>query len=326
MTPPLLKVNDLAIELGGYQPVRNVTFAIEAGACLGLVGETGCGKSMTCRAIVGLLPRIGARVNAGEILFQGTDLARLGARGWRKVRGHGISFVPQSSLSSLNPVRTVGSQLTETIAAIDQSSAPKQRALELLTQVHIDRPDQALRRYPHELSGGMRQRVMIALALAGRPKLLVADEPTTALDVTVQREILALLKEIRQTSGMALLLVSHDLGVVRSVADTVAVMYAGLVVEIGSAQAAISAPRHPYTAALVDARPTAASGPRLNAIPGSPPGRGDDLPGCPFAPRCRFAAAECTRAVPGLDEVGARHSVACWRSADLPSLAGSRPL
>jgi oligopeptide/dipeptide ABC transporter ATP-binding protein len=326
MTAPLLSVTDLAIDLAGYQPVRNVTFSIEPGACLGLVGETGCGKSMTCRAIVGLLHRIGARVSAGQILFHGTDLAGLPAKGWRKVRGHGISFVPQSSLSSLNPVRTVGSQLTETIAAIDKSSLPKERALELLDQVHIDRPADTLRRYPHELSGGMRQRVMIALALAGRPRLLVADEPTTALDVTVQREILALLAEIRATTGMALLLVSHDLGVVKSVADTVAVMYAGLVVEIGPASAAISAPRHPYTAALIQARPSAAAGSRLHAIPGSPPGRGDALPGCPFAPRCQFAVAECTAEVPVLAEVGPGHRVACWRAAELPALAASGPL
>jgi oligopeptide/dipeptide ABC transporter ATP-binding protein len=320
---PLLDVRDLAIDLGGYRPVRNVTFSIEPGACLGLVGETGCGKSMTCRAIIGLLPRIGARVSGGEILFQGTDLARLNSGGWRKVRGRGISFVPQSSMSSLNPVRSVGSQLTETIAAIDRAAEPKERALELLTQVHIDRPAEVLRRYPHELSGGMRQRVMIALALAGRPKLLVADEPTTALDVTVQREILALLKEIRATSGMALLLVSHDLGVVRSVADTVAVMYAGMLVETGPAGEAISAPRHPYTGALINARPTAAAGSRLQAIPGSPPGRGDDLPGCPFAPRCQFSAPECGEAVPALSEISAGHSVACWRAAELPILAGS---
>jgi oligopeptide/dipeptide ABC transporter ATP-binding protein len=330
---PLLDVRDLAIDLGGYRPVRNVTFSIEPGACLGLVGETGCGKSMTCRAIIGLLPRIGARVSGGEIRFQGTDLAGLSAKGWRKVRGRGISFVPQSSMSSLNPVRSVGSQLTETIAAIDRAAEPKERArgwparraIELLTQVHIDRPVEVLRRYPHELSGGMRQRVMIALALAGRPKLLVADEPTTALDVTVQREILALLKEIRATTGMALLLVSHDLGVVRSVADTVAVMYAGMLVETGPAAEVIAAPRHPYTGALINARPTAVAGSRLQAIPGSPPGRGDDLPGCPFAPRCQFAVPDCGQEVPALAEISARHSVACWRAAaaELPSLAGS---
>jgi oligopeptide/dipeptide ABC transporter ATP-binding protein len=320
---PLLDVRDLAIDLGGYRPVRNVTFSIEPGACLGLVGETGCGKSMTCRAIIGLLPRIGARVSGGEIRFQGTDLAGLSAKGWRKVRGRGISFVPQSSMSSLNPVRSVGRQLTETIAAIDRAAEPKPRALELLTQVHIDRPAEVLRRYPHELSGGMRQRVMIALALAGRPKLLVADEPTTALDVTVQREILALLREIRATTGMALLLVSHDLGVVRSVADTVAVMYAGLLVETGPAAEVISAPRHPYTGALINARLAAAAGSRLQAIPGSPPGRGDDLPGCPFAPRCQFSVPDCSQAVPALGEISARHSAACWRAAELPSLAGS---
>ncbi len=323
MTQALLTVTDLAIELGDFEPVRNVMFAVAPGACLGLVGETGCGKSMTCRAIVGLLHRTGARVSRGQIIFQGTDLAKLRRNGWHQVRGHGISFVPQSSMSSLNPVRTVGSQLNETIAAIDRSSVPAERALELLSQVHIDRPADVLKRYPHELSGGMRQRVMIALALAGRPALLVADEPTTALDVTVQREILALLKEIRATSGMALLLVSHDLGVVKSVADTVAVMYAGMIVETGPASQVISAPRHPYTAALIDARPTATSGSRLRAIPGSPPGRDDRPAGCPFAPRCQYATAECTKAVPVLNEVSSGHSAACWRVADLPALTGS---
>ncbi len=323
MSDTLLSVSGLAVELDGFLPVRNVSFEMQRGSCLGLVGETGCGKSMTCRAVIGLLHRIGARVCAGQILFQGTDLVKLGSGGWRKIRGRGISFVPQSSLSSLNPVRTVGRQLTETIAAIDPDSVPAGRALELLTQVHIDRPGEVLRRYPHELSGGMRQRVMIALALAGRPQLLVADEPTTALDVTVQREILALLREIREATGMALLLVSHDLGVVSSVADSVAVMYAGMIVELGGAGQTISHPRHPYTAALIEARPTRASGSRLRAIPGSPPGRDDAVAGCPFAPRCQFAAVECMDGVPALAEVAAGHNVACVRADDLQSLTRS---
>ena len=317
MSDALLSVQSLGIELGGRFPVKNVSFEVSEGHCLALVGETGCGKSMTCRAVIGLLDRIGARACRGRIVFQGTDLLPLSSQQWRKLRGRGISFIPQSSLSSLNPVRRVGKQLEETVGILDPSADAKARSVELLNQVHIDRPLHVLRLYPHELSGGMRQRVMIALALAGRPKLLVADEPTTALDVTVQREILLLLTELRAATGMAVILVTHDLGIVKSVADTVAVMYAGIIVEMGQARQVIGDARHPYARALLEARPLESRAGRLVAIVGSPPGLDESLPGCPFAPRCRFVDEGCEKGVPPLVEYGPEGSVACWRSADI---------
>ena len=227
-----------------------------------------------------------------------------------------MALVPQGSLSGLNPVRRVGKQLREAVATLDPGSDARSRSLELLTQVHMPNPEGVLGLYQHELSGGMRQRVMIALGLAGRPKLLVADEPTTAVDVTVQRGILELLQELRDTTGMAQVLVTHDLGVVQSIANLVAVMYAGAVVESGQAADVLTTPRHPYTRALLEARLMGEPGALIVTIPGNAPGLDDRPSGCPFNPRCPIAVKKCLRETPHLEELGAMHLAACWRAAE----------
>jgi oligopeptide/dipeptide ABC transporter, ATP-binding protein, C-terminal domain len=312
MTADLLTVTDLGVEIGGMPVLSDVTLSLPSHGVLGLVGETGSGKSLTCRALMGLLGRIGGKVVAGSITFDGTTLTTLDDRGWAQIRGGQIGFVPQASLNALDPVMTVGSQLREAIRHLDPGAESKARSIELLEMVRLADPHNVLRRYPHELSGGMRQRVMIALALAGRPRLLVADEPTTALDVTVQKAILDVFAELRTVTGMSLLLVTHDLGVVADAADTVAVMYGGTVVERGQTQQVMSAPSHPYTAALLGARPTSrAEGERLVTIPGVPAVPGQWPSGCRFAPRCAFAREVCHTQQPVLLGVSDQRSRAC---------------
>jgi oligopeptide/dipeptide ABC transporter ATP-binding protein len=322
MTDEFLELDELGVELGGRHLLTSVSFTLANGSSLGIAGETGSGKSMTCRVLTGLLHRVGGRVDRGKAQFLGKDLAHLREQEWQRIRGHEIAFVPQSSLSGLNPVRRIGTQLEEAIRLLDQSNgSTTSRALELLEQVHMAQPAQVLRLYPHELSGGMRQRVMIALALAGRPRLLVADEPTTALDVAVQRGILTLLGEIRRDSGMALILVSHDLAVVQSVAEYVVIMYSGMVVEFGPSDTVLSRPRHPYTRALLDARLLPSGYGKIPTIAGQPPRPEERPPGCPFAPRCKFSAPVCTENVPPLDEVASSHVVACVRAGEIGEMS-----
>lgn len=257
VSDPLLSVSGLTVELGGREVLHDVGFSIERGGALALVGESGSGKSVTARTVTGLLSRIGGTVTSGTVTYDGVQLSQEPAD-WKPLRGNRIAVVPQASLSSLNPVLRVGAQIAETVALLDPDADPRARSIELLEQVHMPRPQQILRAYPHELSGGMRQRVMIALALAGRPEFVVADEPTTALDVTVQSSILKLLGELRAETGMTLLMIAHDLAVVGLVSEQVAVMRAGRLVETGPTSRVLSAPEHPYTQALLAARPETA--------------------------------------------------------------------
>ena len=316
MSESLLRVDALAVAFGEREALTDVSFTVEHGSCVALVGETGSGKSLTCRTLIGLEPRLGARIVRGSVSFEGEDLSGLGARAWRDVRGCGIALVPQASLSSMDPVRRVGSQLEEAIRSLDPDADPKARALELMDQVDMPRPAETLRSHPHQLSGGMRQRAMIALALVGRPRLLLADEPTTALDVTVQRKILRLLAEIREQTGMALLFITHDLGVVRSIADRVTILYAGKTVESGPLDEVFSAPAHPYTRALLAAQPGSADRSQpLAAIAGGPPPIGERPRGCPFVPRCPEAVERCNLECPELAASGdGEREVACIRA------------
>ncbi len=315
----LLKVEDLKISFqkghGRLLPVvDSANLSLRPHEAVGIVGESGSGKSMLCRALIGTLARHEAVITSGSILFEGSDLALASESVWRQVRGRRLGYVPQSSLAGLNPVLSIGTQLAESIMAVKpvgRRDAEKQ-SLDLLERVRIPRAKDVLRERPHQLSGGMRQRVMIATALAQEPRLLIADEPTTALDVTIQREILALLASLRQELGMALILVSHDLAVIEEVCDSIMVMYAGASVEFGPIDAVINAPRHPYTRALRDSRvDTALPGDSLETIPGEPLTVGSWPPGCRFWPRCPLADEACQHGPqPGLIAV-ARQLTAC---------------
>jgi peptide/nickel transport system ATP-binding protein len=279
MTTPLLSLRDISVDIAGRRVTTGVNLDLEHGGSLALVGESGSGKTVTARVITGLIGRIGGTVVEGELTFDGRRMLQDSPE-WRAIRGRRIAMVPQASLSSLDPVARIGSQLAETVKHLDPGAAVGARSRELLEYVHMPRIDAVLRSYPHELSGGMRQRVMIALALAGRPELMVADEPTTALDVTVQATILRLLGELRAETGMALLMIAHDLAVVGMVSDRVAVMRDGEIVESGATATLLTRPEHPYTRALLAARPDEAE------------------PGTPLAILDRFTGELRTPAVP----------------------------
>jgi oligopeptide/dipeptide ABC transporter ATP-binding protein len=284
-----------------------------AGETVGLVGETGCGKSVTALSILGLIPSPPGNVAAGQILFEGRDLRRLNADVLRRVRGAGISMVFQEPMTSLDPSFTVGSQMTEVLAAHGSTAADKAEARRMLDLVRMPHAQRVLSQYPFELSGGMRQRVMIAMALLCQPKLLVADEPTTALDVTVQAQILALLEDLRQETGTAVLLITHDLGIVAENCDRVYVMYAGRVAEVASVDDLFRAPLHPYTAGLMGAIPDLnARHERLAVIPGDVARIGANVPGCRFAPRCAHVMSICTAETPLVKQVQPGHEVACY--------------
>lgn len=299
----LLTVHDLQISFrkayGRLLPVVDVAnFKLSANEAMGIVGESGSGKTMLSRAIIGTLARRGALISAGKIFFEGIDLSSASEHTWRHIRGKQIGYVPQSSLAGLNPVLTIETQLVESIASSKKTSIKdaRARAAELLEMVCIARAKQVLKNRAHELSGGMRQRVMIATAIAQNPKLLIADEPTTALDVTVQKEVLKLITSLRKELGMALILITHDLAVIEEVCDTVMVMYAGTSVEFGPVSVLAAAPKHPYTLALRDSRVDIASpGQDLEAIPGDPTTVGHWPQGCRFWPRCALADDECRR-------------------------------
>ena len=302
---PVLRVRDLAVRFDSgrnvVHAVNGVSFELEAGGALGLVGESGSGKSVTSLAILRLLPRNTARIAAGEIWFGGRDLVGLSDREMRGLRGKEISLVPQDPMSGLNPVLTIGEQVTETIQAHEdvRRGEARRRAAELLGAVGIPRPGDQLGRYPHQFSGGMRQRVMIAMALALRPTLLIADEPTTALDVTVQAQVLELLHELTVQRGTAILLISHDLGIMARMTRRIAVMYAGHLVESAPTAEIFAHPHHPYTVGLLRSIPRVADvGRPLTHIAGAPPEPGRLPPGCPFAPRCAWALAACWEAGP----------------------------
>jgi oligopeptide/dipeptide ABC transporter ATP-binding protein len=314
MSEALLHVEGLTIALDGIPLVEDVSFEIAPGEIFGLVGESGCGKSVTALSILRLLPTPPLAIAAGRILFAGRDLAALDADALRKVRGGEIGMIFQEPMTSLNPVFTIGDQIGE-VLGIHRHANKRQRnarAAELLDLVGIPAAASQLERYPHQLSGGQRQRAMIAMALACEPKLLVADEPTTALDVTVQAQILDLIDRLRRDLGLGCLLITHDLGVVGEVCRRVAVMYAGRIVEQGAVADVFGTPRHRYTRALLDTIPAAnAPGHVLPAIPGSVPPPGARRAGCAFAERCQAAEARCRTDRPPVIRSGTR-DVACW--------------
>lgn len=294
----ILAVRDLHVEFpGGGQPVRavnNVTFSLSRGETLGIVGESGCGKSMTMRALLGLVPAPG-RMTEGSVTVEGRHHGS--ARDLEGLRGEEIAMIFQDPSTSLNPVHTVGSQVAEVlrVKGLRSRRAARAEAIELLGHVGIPEPGRRFGSYPHELSGGMRQRVMIACAVACGPKILLADEPTTALDVTTQEQILRLLLRLQDESGMAIVIVTHDLGVIEEVCDEVLVMYAGYVVERGNTDAIAHAPRHPYTESLVAAMPKLDGSPAARLVEGGPPSLGDLPTGCPFSARCPISRPACAQ-------------------------------
>lgn len=314
---PLLTVEDLHVSISGAQVLRGVSFEVLPGEAVGLVGETGSGKTMTVRSITGLLSSIGARVTQGAIHIAGEDMTRASQKHWRKWQGDFLALVPQSSMSSLSPLRRIRSQLVETIRQVNRRAEVESETAALLGAVHLEPTAELLASYPHELSGGMRQRVMIALALATRPQLLVTDEPTTALDAAVRGSILALFGELRKERGLALVMISHDISAIASSTDTTVVMYGGQTVERGSTSQVIRYPRHPYTEALLASLPERTPpGQLLPVVPGQPPRPSDLGTGCTFVDRCPVAMDICRTKAPTL--TGARehdHHVACLRAA-----------
>jgi oligopeptide/dipeptide ABC transporter ATP-binding protein len=300
--------------------VEDLSFSISQGETFGLVGESGCGKSAACRTIIRLLPDNG-RILGGGVFFCGRELTRLGEREMVPIRGRGISMIFQEPMTALNPVLTIRTQLFEALGRQGLSrSARYGRAAELLRLVEIPEPEKRLGQYIHQFSGGMRQRVMIAIALASNPKLLLADEPTTALDVTIQRQIILLLEKLKRELGMSVLLVTHDLGVIRMTCDRVAVMYAGYIVETADTDLLFTDPRHPYTRGLIHSLPRDHDDrERLEPIPGSPPDQSEKSRGCPFAPRCAYADPRCTGELPGLREWGPGHTLRCHHPEKLPA-------
>ncbi|HEY4200969.1 MAG TPA: ABC transporter ATP-binding protein [Devosiaceae bacterium] len=312
----LLSIEDLHIEAGGKAIIEGVSLAIRPGEMLGLVGESGCGKSVTALSIMRLIPEPPMRITSGAIRFAGRDLLGLDEKALRALRGDDIAMIFQEPMTSLNPVFTIGDQIAEAVLLHRPvgRAAAEARAVELLERVGIPAPRQALQRFPHQLSGGQRQRVMIAIALACDPQLLVADEPTTALDVTVQAQILDLLDTLRRETGMAVLLITHDLGVVSQYCDRVAVMYGGRVVEEAPSEELFAHPRHRYTEALLRTIPASnPPGVELPAIGGTVPPPGRRPSGCAFHPRCHAMIDICARDMPALE--GDTHRVRCWNPA-----------
>jgi oligopeptide/dipeptide ABC transporter ATP-binding protein len=316
--PNLLEIRDLSIhfdtEDGVVRALDGVDIQVASGETVGLVGESGCGKSVTSHAVLGLTPRNG-RVVSGTILFEGIDLLQQGERRLNRIRGKEIAMIFQDPMNALNPVHTVGRQLKESLKLhrrLDEDGA-RREAIHLLETVGIPEPEARLKEYPHQLSGGMSQRVMIAMALACRPKLLIADEPTTALDVTIQAQILDLLRQLQTEFGMSVLLITHDLGVVAEMAHRVAVMYCGRIVERGTVKDLFHRPAHPYTRGLLHSLPRVDRDVEaLDPIDGSVPSPFDLPPGCSFAPRCSHASARCNTAFPAHIAGPDGHSVACY--------------
>ena len=319
MTEALLSIRGLRTTFqtpAGLLPaVDGIDLDVFPGETLGVVGESGCGKSVTALSVLRLLPEPPARVESGEVLFEGTDLLQLPLRDLRKIRGNRIAMIFQEPMTSLNPVFTIGNQIEEVLRAHTDLNrrARRGRVIELLDRVGIPSPEQRRRDYPHQLSGGMRQRVMIAMALACDPALLIADEPTTALDVTIQAQILELLDSLKERLDMAVLLITHDLGVVAETAQRVAVLYAGRVVETGPVEALLLAPRHPYTKGLLLAMPGTGAERRsaLHVIPGVVPDLVERPTGCHFRDRCERAQGICEREDPRLERIGGDRAVAC---------------
>jgi oligopeptide transport system ATP-binding protein len=317
---PLLEVNDLRTQFathdGPVNAVNGVSFTLNEGEALGLVGESGCGKSITALSLMRLVPEPPGRIVSGEVRFDGRDLLELRQDEMRRVRGNDIAMVFQDPMTSLNPVLTIGRQIGEALQlhkAMGRDAA-RRRTIELLELVGIPAARTRVDDYPHQFSGGMRQRVMIAMALSCEPKLLIADEPTTALDVTIQAQILDLIKRLRRELGMAIIMITHDLGVVAGIADRINVMYAGYIVETGTVDEIFLNPRHPYTLGLLNSIPRLDEPRKEKLVPieGLPPDLVNPPRGCPFQPRCPYAIERCADDNPRLESVMPGHRIACW--------------
>jgi peptide/nickel transport system ATP-binding protein len=312
---------------GLFRAVDDVSFSVRRGETLAIVGESGCGKSVSALSIMRLVPNPPGRIVGGSVKLEGTDLLELDEAQMRQVRGNRISMIFQEPMTSLNPVMRIGDQITEAVRLHRDMTRQQawEQAVEMLRLVRIPEPARRALEYPHQLSGGMRQRAMIAMALACRPALLIADEPTTALDVTIQAQILALVLDLQQELGMALILITHDLGVVAQTAQRVIVMYAGRKVEEADVEILFADPRHPYTRGLMASIPAVPSfqgksDARLTEIPGAVPSLISLPEGCAFAPRCSLAIARCREAYPPLQDWGGGHWAACWRAAEMADL------
>lgn len=319
MSKPLLNIKDLSVEFGSphnsIRVVDSVGFEIEMGGAVGLVGESGSGKSITSLSILRLIPEPPGRIVSGSITFEGQDLLKLPKSRMPAIRGRDIAMIFQEPMSSLNPVMTIGDQIEEAIKLHERVDprTRREKAIEMLGLVGIPDPASRMGAYPHQFSGGMRQRVMIAMALACNPKLLIADEPTTALDVTIQAQVLELMKSIRNKTNSAILLISHDLGVIAEVCDRVVVMYAGRVVEDSDVKSIFADPRHPYTQGLLRSIPRLNDDrPRLYQIAGSVPTAGSVRQGCPFYARCEVRQDRCRQEMPPMFEMSENHKAACW--------------
>jgi peptide/nickel transport system ATP-binding protein len=328
MSAPLLRVSDLAVEFGRrgktLRVVEGVSFEIGRGEALGLVGESGSGKSVTSLAIMRLIPERSGRVAHGQIEFEGRSLLDLPASAMPAIRGRDMAMIFQEPMSSLNPVMTIGDQIAEALLLHGWPDKAKRRArvIEMLRLVGIPNPEGRLGAYPHQFSGGMRQRVMIAMAVACSPKLLIADEPTTALDVTIQAQVLELMKKVRQELGTAILLISHDLGVIADVCERVIVMYAGHVVEEGDIRTILRKPAHPYTQGLLKSVPRKdEERERLFQIPGAVPMAGSIKRGCPFRARCDRVIPKCHETMPPMFRFAEGHRAACWVTAEQAGVA-----
>lgn len=317
----LLSIRDLQTHFftdrGLIKAVDGVEFDVEAGTTFGLVGESGCGKSVTALSIMKLVPNPPGRIVAGKILFRNRDLIQLSEKEMCNIRGKEIAMIFQEPMTSLNPVFTIGNQITECLLIHRKTSVSeaKEKTLELMKQVGIPSPEKRIREYPHQMSGGMRQRVMIAMAISCNPSILIADEPTTALDVTIQSQILDLIRNLMKNLGMTMILISHDLGVIASIAQNAAIMYAGKIVEKASVKALFDRPRHPYTMGLLNSAPRIdrEGKRRLDTIPGSVPNLLDPPSGCAFHPRCSYAQGICRQETPPLSSLGKDcHLSACF--------------
>jgi oligopeptide transport system ATP-binding protein len=316
----ILRVEDLEIsfstQAGEVQAVRGVSFELRQGETLAIVGESGSGKTVTAKSLMRLLPEANTRIKGGEAIFEGQDLLKLSEKRMQAVRGPKIAMVFQDPMTSLDPTMKVGRQITESLKRHLGMSGnrARERAVELLEMVGIPNAEERVRQYPHQFSGGMRQRVVIAIALACEPQILIADEPTTALDVTIQAQILELLRDLQERIGTSVILITHDLGVVAQTAHRVAVMYGGKVVETGTVREIFYNPQMPYTWGLLSSipLPTADRSQDLIPIPGSPPDMSDPPEGCPFTPRCPYAMRICAEEMPGYTTFSAEHKAACW--------------
>lgn len=321
----LLQVKNLAVSFSTYRgkvkAVRDVSFSVDEGKTIGIVGESGCGKSVTSHAIMGLLPRENSKIEHGQIIFNDRNITDLSEKEMNRLRGNEIAMIFQDPMTSLNPVLTIGTQIQESLFLHKKltKQQARQRAIELLNLVGIPSAEMRLDDYPHQFSGGMRQRVMIAMALSCEPKLLIADEPTTALDVTVQAQILDLLKQLQRKTNTAIVLISHDLGVIANLCDDIAVMYAGQIVEYGSAEDIFYNAHHPYTKGLLKSLPrlTDKKSEPLSVIEGQPPDLKQDINFCPFAMRCDKAMRICAAQIPAVTQIGNHHYVKCWLEHEL---------